>query len=193
MKLALSRAILRGADILLLDEPTNHLDVRNVAWPEHHANWKQWNTYHKNYQSASQSMPQCWSTPVGRTQHFMIFWCLWVRRGRRVNVCAPPKVIISQNNILFWSNFFLRGALGSGRKLSGQLEEGHSCRRVPQCWILGSCVHEHHPFLQPQAEEVQRFPGHRFCHIVLASPNGFLLPTSPLLSNFTQKPRHTTN
>jgi elongation factor 3 len=32
MKLALSRAILRKADILLLDEPTNHLDVRNVAW-----------------------------------------------------------------------------------------------------------------------------------------------------------------
>lgn len=36
MKLALSRAILRGADILLLDEPTNHLDVRNVAWSEHY-------------------------------------------------------------------------------------------------------------------------------------------------------------
>eukprot|EP00668_Euglena_longa_P042761 GGOE01056613.1.p1 GENE.GGOE01056613.1~~GGOE01056613.1.p1 ORF type:complete len:867 (-),score=254.52 GGOE01056613.1:414-3014(-) len=36
MKLALSRAILRGADILLLDEPTNHLDVRNVAWVENY-------------------------------------------------------------------------------------------------------------------------------------------------------------
>ena len=32
MKLALSRAILKGVDVLLLDEPTNHLDVENVAW-----------------------------------------------------------------------------------------------------------------------------------------------------------------
>src|SRR5690606_3163739 len=29
MKLALSRAILKGVDVLLLDEPTNHLDVEN--------------------------------------------------------------------------------------------------------------------------------------------------------------------
>ncbi|KAI8468023.1 MAG: elongation factor EF-3 [Monoraphidium minutum] len=34
MKLALTRAMLLGADILLLDEPTNHLDVGNVAWLE---------------------------------------------------------------------------------------------------------------------------------------------------------------
>ena len=32
MKLALSRAVLRKADILLLDEPTNHLDTTNVQW-----------------------------------------------------------------------------------------------------------------------------------------------------------------
>lgn len=32
MKLALSRAILKGVDVLLLDEPTNHLDVANVKW-----------------------------------------------------------------------------------------------------------------------------------------------------------------
>ena len=36
MKLALSRAILRKADILLLDEPTNHLDVRNVQWVQNY-------------------------------------------------------------------------------------------------------------------------------------------------------------
>ncbi|GBF90643.1 elongation factor EF-3 [Raphidocelis subcapitata] len=34
MKLALTRAMLLGADILLLDEPTNHLDTTNVAWLE---------------------------------------------------------------------------------------------------------------------------------------------------------------
>ena len=33
MKLALSRAILRKADILLLDEPTNHLDVPQEGRP----------------------------------------------------------------------------------------------------------------------------------------------------------------
>lgn len=32
MKLALARAMLKGADVLLLDEPTNHLDVANVKW-----------------------------------------------------------------------------------------------------------------------------------------------------------------
>ncbi|TDZ99549.1 [NU+] prion formation protein 1 [Colletotrichum sidae] len=34
MKLALARAMLKGADVLLLDEPTNHLDVANIAWLE---------------------------------------------------------------------------------------------------------------------------------------------------------------
>lgn len=32
MKLALTRAMLIGADLLLLDEPTNHLDVDKVSW-----------------------------------------------------------------------------------------------------------------------------------------------------------------
>ncbi|SPO00258.1 related to translation elongation factor eEF3 [Cephalotrichum gorgonifer] len=36
MKLALSRAILKHADVLLLDEPTNHLDVENVKWLENY-------------------------------------------------------------------------------------------------------------------------------------------------------------
>lgn len=36
MKLALSRAILKGVDVLLLDEPTNHLDVENVKWLENY-------------------------------------------------------------------------------------------------------------------------------------------------------------
>ncbi|TFB01182.1 Prion formation protein 1 [Trichoderma ghanense] len=36
MKLALARAMLKGADVLLLDEPTNHLDVANIAWLENY-------------------------------------------------------------------------------------------------------------------------------------------------------------
>ncbi|KAM6482917.1 P-loop containing nucleoside triphosphate hydrolase protein [Trichoderma sp. SZMC 28011] len=36
MKLALARAMLKGADVLLLDEPTNHLDVTNIAWLENY-------------------------------------------------------------------------------------------------------------------------------------------------------------
>ena len=34
MKLALTRAIIMGADVLLFDEPTNHLDATNVKWIE---------------------------------------------------------------------------------------------------------------------------------------------------------------
>ena len=34
MKLALTRAVIMGADVLLLDEPTNHMDVTNVKWIE---------------------------------------------------------------------------------------------------------------------------------------------------------------
>jgi elongation factor 3 len=36
MKLALARAMLKGADVLLLDEPTNHLDVTNIKWLENY-------------------------------------------------------------------------------------------------------------------------------------------------------------